>query len=89
LIERVIEMAVWNSQGTFEGETKENLVKQLNAAASWISHYQQARSMYMAGSNLAQRNADIMVNGMLPVEEVTSKILSEIKNKDNENTKFG
>jgi len=79
LIERVINMEAWNLQGTFEDETKESLVKQLNAAALWINHYRQSRSMYMAGSELAQRNADIVVNGMLPVEEITAKILSAVR----------
>jgi len=78
LIERVIDMEMWNTQGTFTGEAKENLVKQLNAVVSWINHYRQYRSMYMAGSELAQRNADIVVNGMLPVEEIIAEILSAV-----------
>jgi len=79
LIERVINMRVWNSQGTFEGETKENLVQQLNAVALWITHYQKARPMYMAGSQTVQRNADIVVNGLKTVEEIIVDILNEIK----------
>lgn len=85
LIERVTHMKMWDAQGTFTGETKENLVKQLNAVVSWINHYRQSRSMYMAGSELAQRTADIVVNGMLPVEEITDEILSvvmELQNTD-------
>jgi len=81
LIERVINMRVWNSQGTFEGETKENLVHQLNAVASWITHYQKARPMYMAGSHAVQQNADIVVNGLKTVEEITADILDVIKGK--------
>lgn len=79
LIERAINMRVWNSQGTFEGETKENLVQQLNAIALWITHYQKARPMYMAGSHTVQQNADIVVNGLKMVEEITADILDEIK----------
>ena len=79
LIERAINMRVWNSQGTFEGETKENLVQQLNAVALWITHYQKARPMYMAGSHTVQQNADIVVNGLKTVEEITADILDEIK----------
>lgn len=81
LIERVINMRVWNSQGTFAGETKKNLVQQLNAVASWITHYQKARPMYMAGSHIVQQNADIVVSGLKTVEEMTSDILVEIKNR--------
>lgn len=81
LIERVINMRVWNSQGTFEGEAKKNLVQQLNAVASWITHYQKARPMYMAGSHTVQQNADIVVSGLKAVEEMVSDILDEIKDK--------
>ncbi|RPI70625.1 MAG: hypothetical protein EHM38_05450 [Geobacteraceae bacterium] len=81
LIERVINMRAWNSQGTFEGETKENLVQQLNAVALWITHYQKARPMYMAGSHTVQRNADFVVNGLKTVEEITADILNGIKDK--------
>jgi len=81
LIERVINMRAWNSQGTFEGETKENLVQQLNAVALWITHYQKARPMYMAGGHTVQRNADFVVNGLKTVEEITADILNGIKDK--------
>lgn len=82
MIERVINMRVWNSQGTFEGETKESLVQQLNAVALWTTHYQKARLMYMAGSHTVQQNADIVVNGLKTVEEITADILDEIKDNN-------
>jgi adenylate kinase family enzyme len=78
LVERLIDMDMWNSQATFEGETKEDLVRQLNEVATWITHYQQARQMYMLGSRMAQQNADIVVDGMRTVEEVTTDILDRI-----------
>jgi len=83
LIERLIDMGMWNAKGTFEGETKEDLVRQLNTVASWIIHYQQARPMYMLGSRMAQQKADIVVDGMKTVEEITANILngSEIRRK--------
>ena len=82
LVERVIDMGVWNSKGTFEGETKEDLVRQLNAIASWITHYQRTRPMYMLGSRMAQQKADIVVNGLKTVEEITTDILNGIKDKN-------
>jgi len=82
LVERLIDMDVWNVKGSFEGETKEDLVRQLNAVASWITHYHRARSIYMAGSRLVQQKADIVVNGMKTVEEITTDILNGIKDKN-------
>jgi uridine kinase len=79
LVERLIDMGVWNAKGTFEDETKEDLVRQLNAVALWITHYQQARSMYMLGSGMASQKADIVVNGLKTVEEITAEILNGIK----------
>lgn len=81
LVERVIDMDVWSSKGTFESETKENLAQQLNAVASWTTQYQRARSMYIQVSQIVQDKADIIVNGMKTVDEITSDILSAIKDK--------
>lgn len=81
LIERAIDMGVWNSQGTFEYETKEDLVRQLNAVAAWITHYKKARSMYNAGNRMVQQKADIVVNGLKTVNEITADILNEIEDK--------
>jgi len=79
LVERVIDMDMWNAKGTFEDETKEDLVRQLNAVASWVIHYQQARPMYMLGSRMAQQKADIVVDGMKTIEEIAADILNGIK----------
>ena len=81
VIERVINMGMWNSQGTFEGETQENLVRQLNAVASWTTQYQKARSMYVAGSHMARQSADIVIDGMKSVEEIAADTLNEIKDR--------
>ena len=81
LVERVIDMEVWNAKGSFEGETKEDLVHQLNAVATWITHYQRTRPMYMLGSQMAQQHANIVVNGMKTVKELTTEILNEIEDR--------
>lgn len=81
LVERAIDMEVWNAKGSFQGKTKDDLVCQLNAVATWITHYQRTRPMYMLGSQMAQQHADIVVNGMKAVEELTTDILNEIKHK--------
>jgi hypothetical protein len=79
LVERLIDMGVWRSKRNFEGETKADLVRQLNAVALWITHYQQARPMYMLGSRMAQQKADIVVDGMKTLERITDDILNGIK----------
>lgn len=84
LVERVMDMGVWNSKGTFEGETKEDLVRQLNAVASWITQYQRARSMYIRVSRIVQEKADIVVNGMKTINEITTDVLNAIKDKQGE-----
>jgi energy-coupling factor transporter ATP-binding protein EcfA2 len=81
LVERLIDMDLWNTKGTFGGETNEDLVRQLNAVASWITHYQRARSMYMIGSQMVHQKADIVIDGLLTVEEITNDILNGIKDK--------
>jgi hypothetical protein len=81
LVERVINLGAWRAQGTFAGETKEDLVQQLNAVATWMTHYQQARPMYILGARMVKEKADIVVNGMQTIEETTSDILNEIKEK--------
>ena len=78
MIQRVMDMETWASKRTFENETKKDLARQLDAVAMWITQYQQARSMYMDVSRVVKRNADIVVNGMKPVNEITLEILKAI-----------
>jgi len=81
LIERVINMDAWKNGGTFEGESRESLVKQLNAVASWITHYKRFRSMYIVGSSKVKAKADFIVDGMESVEGITTSIIKIIKEK--------
>jgi len=81
MVERLMNMGVWKSQGTFEGETKENLARQLNAIALWINQYYRARAMYIGVSQIVQEKADIVVNGMKTVNEITTDILNALKVK--------
>lgn len=81
LIQRVMDMAVWDAKGTFAGEPKEDLVRQLDAAAMWINHYQKTRALYMSGSSAVKQNADVLIDGMKSVNEITSEILNTIREK--------
>jgi len=79
MIQRVIDMEIWVSKGTFTKESKEDLVRQLNAVATWTNQYQRARSMYMNVSRIVKRNADVVIDGLKTVNEITNEMLDTIK----------
>ena len=79
LVKRLIDIEVWTAKGTFDGEPKDALVRQLDAVALWIDHYQRVRPMYRAGSRFVQQNADIVVNGLKTVDEITIDIVEALK----------
>jgi uridine kinase len=81
LMERVVDMEVWKSKGTFQAENKRNLVRQLNAVALWLTQYQRARSMYIQVSQIVQAKADLVVNGLKAVDEITSEIMGTLNDK--------
>lgn len=82
LVQRAINMEVWNARGTFQSEAKEGLVHQLDAVASWLAQYQRARSMYIGVSRRVRERADIVVDGTRSVEQITAAVLMEIKERE-------
>lgn len=74
LVERAIDMEEWRTKGTFSAQAKDDLVRQLDAVALWFTQYQQARSMYIGVSELVKHRADIVINGMSPIEDITREI---------------
>jgi uridine kinase len=76
LVERAIDMEEWQSKGTFSGQAKDDLVRQMDAVALWITQYQQARSMYIGVSDLVKHRADIVINGMNTVEYSSREIIA-------------
>ena len=81
MLERILNMKLWKSEGTLESETRESLVHQLDSVALWITQYKHARLMYSQVSQIVKENADIIINGMNTVDEITSDIVSMIKGK--------
>jgi uridine kinase len=81
LMERVLDMDEWMRKGTFGNQSKEDLVRQLNAIAFWITQYRNARSMYVQVSERVMEGADLVINGMGTVEEITRQILKEVKSE--------
>jgi uridine kinase len=78
MVQRTMDMEVWDSERTFENQSKKDLVRQMNAVASWVTHYLRARSMYVGVSSAVKRKADIVVDGMRPVDEIVAEIVSAI-----------
>ncbi len=78
--QRAMGMAGTDFESTVEGESRENLVERLKAGASWLAHYMRMRPVYIGVSNIVKQKADIVVNGMEPVDEITRKVLSAIEN---------
>lgn len=79
MLERSLNMDIWNSKGTFEDEPKEYLVRQLDSIALWVTQYQRYRAMYIQVSRIVKEKADVIMNGMNPINEVTRDILRRIK----------
>jgi hypothetical protein len=71
-------MDVWDSERTFENESKKDLVRQMNAVALWVTHYLRVRPMYVGVSSAVKRKADIVVDGTRPVDEIAAEIVSAI-----------
>ncbi len=82
LVERVMDMQVWNAKGTFQGETKEALARQLNAVALWLAQYRQMRSMYIQVSQRVREKANLVVDGLKPVDEITAEIVDFMHGKN-------
>ena len=61
--------------------SKEELAEQLEAIALWMTQYRQRREMYLQVSQRVRQGADLVVNGLDPVEWITAQILEEVKRK--------
>lgn len=81
MMERTLNMELWKSKGSFESETRESLVKQLDSIALATDQYKHARMMYINVSLLVKEKADFIVNGMKTISEVISEIDHQIKEK--------
>lgn len=79
MIERTLDLARWQSQGTFAGEASEALVRQLDSVALWLAQYHRARQMYLTVSRRVKAGADVVVDGMLPVEDVVGEVRRKIE----------
>ena len=78
--QRAMGMAGTDFESTVEGESRENLVERLKAGAFWLAHYMRMRPVYIGVSDIVKQKADIVVDGMEPVDEIAQKVLGAIEN---------
>jgi uridine kinase len=81
LVQRAIDMPVWDSEGTFERESREDVVRRLNAVAMWIAHYMRVRSMYIKVSDLVKQRADVVIDGLQAPDEIANEVLGIIRDR--------
>ena len=64
---------------TVEGESRQGLADRLKAVASWLAQYKRMRSVYIGVSDIVKQKADIVVDGMRPVDEIAQQVLNAIE----------
>jgi uridine kinase len=70
VVQRALGMAGVDAEKGVEDEAREDLARRLKAVASWVSHYVRMRSAYIEVSNAVKQKADIVVDGLKPVDEI-------------------
>lgn len=78
MVERVLDMEVWDARGTFAGMPEEDLARQLDLAGRWVRHYGKARPMYISGTTAVRQNSDAVIDGMRPVDEIALEALDVV-----------
>ena len=64
---------------TVEGESRQALAERLKAVGSWLAQYKRMRLIYIGVSGIVERKADIVVDGMRPVDAIAQQILDAIE----------
>lgn len=81
MVQRAIDMHLWETKGTFRDEAQDGLARQLDAVAKWTSHYQRVRSMYINASNAVKSQADMVVDGLMTAGEIAREIVEVLKHE--------
>jgi uridine kinase len=80
---RVVQRALGKTGADFErtiaDEAGEDLARRLKAIAFWLMHYMRMRSAYIGVSSSVKQKADIVVSGMMPVDEMAQEVLGAIE----------
>jgi uridine kinase len=79
IVQRALGITGADFEKTIESESREDLVKRLKAGAFWLTHYMWIRSG-LGLLDIIKQKADIVVDGMEPVDKVAQKVLGAIEN---------
>ena len=79
VIERALGMTGADYERTIESESRVGLARRLKAVAFWLAQYKRMRSVYIGVSSIIKQKADIVVDGMRPVDEITQQVLDAIE----------
>ena len=73
VVQRALGMTGADFERTVEGESRQALAERLKAVGSWLAQYKRMRLIYIGVSGIVERKADIVVDGMRPVDAIASK----------------
>ena len=78
--QRAMGMAGADFESAVEAESREELLKRLQAGAFWLTHYMRMRPIYIDVSNRVKQKADIVLDGMGSADEIARQALGAIEN---------
>jgi len=79
VVQRALGMTGSDLERTVESESRQGLAERLKAVASWLAQYKRMRSVYIGVSGIVKRKADIVVDGMRPVDEIAQQVLDAME----------
>ena len=79
VVQRALGMTGSDFERTVESESRQSLAGRLKAVASWLAQYKRMRLIYIGVSGIVKQKADIVVDGMRPVDEIAQQVLDAIK----------
>lgn len=79
VVQRALGVAGADFERTIEDESREDLIERLKATAFWLGHYMRMRPAYIEVSSAVKQKADIVVNGILPVDEIAQAVLDAME----------
>jgi len=79
VVQRALGMTGSDFERTVESESRQGLAGRLKAVASWLAQYKRMRSAYIGVSRIVKQRADIVVDGMRPVDEIAQQVLDAME----------
>lgn len=79
VVQRALGMTGSDFERTVESESRQGLARRLKAVAFWLAQYERMRSVYIGISGIVKQKADIVVDGLRPVDEIAQQVLDAIE----------